>query len=478
MHFIGRSKEINGLQGLLKKKSASFVVVRGRRRIGKSRLAEEFSASFSASYLLTGLPPAQGISDQDQRNEFSRQARRLGITVTNSDDWGDLLTDLAQHCTKGRVLIVLDEITWMGDRDPTFLPKLKTIWDTHFKKNSELILLVSGSNSSWIDKNILSSTGFVGRISYQLYLKELPLYRCNEFWQDKRQKIDSYEKFKVLSVTGGVPRYLEEIRTDLSAEQNIFALCYRATGILFNEFDQVFSDLFVHRNQIYRNILLQVAAGRFTMAEIAQRLGRSKGGDLSEYLDDLVEAGFLARDRAWNISREREERLGYYRICDNYVRFYLKYVEPYKERIQTEKMKTLPRGWKSIMGLQFENLVCNNANSLFQALGLVSDEVVWAGPYFQTASTRRKGCQIDYLIQSKHRVLYLCEVKFSERDVPYSVVKDVTEKSKRLKIARGFSLRHVLIHVNGVSERIEYDEFFSSVIDFREFLKPPEEPAL
>ena len=70
---------------------------------------------------MTGLPPASGISDQDQRNEFARQMRRFEITVTNSDDWGDLLTDLAQHCKKGRILVVLDEITWMGDLDPTFL---------------------------------------------------------------------------------------------------------------------------------------------------------------------------------------------------------------------------------------------------------------------------------------------------------------------------------------------------------------------
>ncbi len=75
------------------------------------------------------------------------------------------------------------------------------------------------------------------------------------------------------------------------------------------------------------------------------------------------------------------------------------------------------------MGLQFENLVCNNATSLCRTLGLSEDEVVWSGPYFQAPAARRKGCQIDYLIQSKYRVLYICEVKFSEREVPYSVIK-------------------------------------------------------
>lgn len=469
--FIGRKQELAGLKGLLKKRVASLVVIRGRRRIGKSRLAEEFALSFSSSYFLTGLPPEKGITATIQRTEFARQMRRLGITSGGSDDWGDLLTDLALHCTKGRILVVLDEITWMGDLDASFLPKLKTIWDLYFKKNSELILLITGSNSSWIEKNLLSSTGFVGRVSYQLHLKELPLHRCNEFWMDLRGYIKPYEKFKVLAVTGGVPRYLEEIRNDLSAEQNLLSLCYQPTGILFHEFDQIFTDLFARKNHIYKEIMEQVAGGAFSMDAIASGLGRSTGGELSEQLSNLVEADFLSRDCRWNIAKGCEERLGHYRICDNYVRFYLKFIEPYKGRILTKSVNILPRGWKSILGLQFENLVCNNGETLFRALSLVPDDVIWSGPYWQASGSRREGCQIDYLIQTKHRVLYICEVKFSEREIPYAIIKEVEEKVKRLEIPKGFSCRCVLIHVNGVSERIMDEEFFSNVIDFGLFLE-------
>lgn len=107
---------------------------------------------------------------------------RWKIPFCNAEDWGDLFTDLAIFCSKGKTLIILDEITWMGYLDPTFLPKLKTLWDTTFKKNPELILIVLGSNSTWIEENIVSSIGFVGRISYPLYLKELSLFQCNRLW--------------------------------------------------------------------------------------------------------------------------------------------------------------------------------------------------------------------------------------------------------------------------------------------------------
>lgn len=469
--FIGRTEELEGLIGLVKKSSASLVVIRGRRRIGKSRLAEEFSKSFKKSFSLTGIPPEKGVTAKMQREEFARQMKRLKIPITNSDDWGDLFQDLALHTAKGSVVIILDEITWMGSLDPSFLPKLKTIWDTLFKKNPKLVLILSGSNSAWIEKNILSSTGFMGRVSFQLQLKELPLPLCSKFWGAQNPSIDAYEKFKVLSVTGGIPRYLEEVRKDLSAEQNILNLCYKSTGILFNEFDQIFSDLFTTRNQIYKELVRQAAGKETTRSEIIKGLNCSNGGDLSDYIQDLVEAGFLTKDVSWNIQEIREERLSHYRVCDNYIRFYLKYIEPFKSRILAGRVTTLPRGWKSIMGLQFENLVCNNADALFKVLSICPDEVLFAGPFIQIAGERKLGCQIDYLIQTKQSTLYLCEVKFSEKEVPYSVVKEMMEKSSRLKTPKGFSKRHVLIHVNGVSEKIEECELISNIVNFGELLK-------
>lgn len=473
VRFIGRRRELEDLEGLLKKESSSLVVIRGRRRIGKSRLAKEFAASFPTSYFLTGIPPEEGASALGQRLEFARQLHSLGIPVGPSNDWGDLLTDLAKHCAHGRILVVLDEITWMGDLDSTFLPKVKTIWDLYFTNNPKLILLISGSNSSWIEKKLLHSTGFFGRVSYQLCLRELPLHRCNEFWRDPDGEISPLEKFKVLSVTGGIPRYLEEIRNEVSSDKNIFNLCYRPTGILFNEFDQIFSDLFGHRERFYRKIVCQLANGAMTLREIAEALGPTEDEGLEEHLENLIEGGFLSCDPTWNIGKERKEHLKYYRISDNYVRFYLKFIEPYKDKIAAGEMNALPRGWKSILGLQFENLICNNAMALFTELGIFPNDVIWSGPYRQVATPKRQGCQIDYLIQAEERVLYLCEVKFSERPIPLSVGEEAREKIKRLDVPKGhFFISPVLICINGVTERLKESGLFHRIVHFNYLLQP------
>ncbi|MBF8262959.1 MAG: hypothetical protein HW387_624 [Parachlamydiales bacterium] len=470
--FLGRESELKALMELLQKTSASLVVFRGRRRIGKSRLAEEFAKQFSKYYIFSGLPPSKHPTADAQRAEFRRQMNVLGISSHDANDWADLFILVAKASEQSQTLVVLDEITWMGSKDPDFLGKLKIAWDLHFKKNPKLILILSGSNSAWIEKNILNSTGFVGRISYHLLLEELPLQVCNQFWGEKRSDISAYEKFKILGVIGGIPRYLEEILPNQTAEENIERLCFTRTGALFSEFDHIFTDLFGGRFQGYRAIVKCLVNGPRSLDEVAEELGRVMGGDLLESLDELEESGFLARDFIWHIKDGRISKLSRFRLRDNYLRFYLKYIDSRKEMIGKGIFKGLPVSWLSIMGLQFENLVLNHLGDIIKLLNIPSHEVVAAGQYLQLEGIHRKKCQIDLMIQTKYNQLYICEIKFAKREVGLEVVKEVKEKLRRLERPKGFSCRPVLFHVNGVMEAVWESECFSQIIDFGKLLEP------
>ncbi len=415
-------------------------------------------------------PPEHPSADA-QRAEFRRQMQGHNIPHYDVNDWGDLFTLVAKYCQSGPVLLVFDEITWMGYKDPDFLGKLKVVWDLHYSKNPKLILLISGSNSAWIEKNLLSSTGFMGRTSLRILLDELPLSVCNQFWGKNAPLVSPYEKFKVLSVTGGIPRYLEEIIPTNTAEENIYRLCFVDSGILFSEFENIFTDLFNGKGGKYRDIIKCLTNEHGSLEKIAERLGRKKGGDLSEALEELEESGFLAKDFAWHLKDGQPSKLGQYRIRDNYTRFYLKYIEPKKNAIKKGILKGLPTSWLSIMGLQFENLVLNNLPKVIELLRIPPNEVVAAGQYLQTKTKTRDKCQIDLLIQTKYSQLYVCEIKFSKTELGKEVVNEMTEKIRRLEKPRGFSCRPVLFHVNGVEDSLVETEFFSSIIDFSELLQ-------
>ncbi len=472
--FVGREAEIQELTDLQHKNSANLVIVQGRRRIGKSRLIEEF-ADNQKFYSIAGIAPTKETTAQMQRDEFARQlSEQLDTPKFSMTDWGDLFTFLAKNTEKGKVVILFDEISWMGSLDSTFLGKLKNAWDTQFKKNSKLMLVLCGSVSSWIEKNIISSTLFLGRPTLYIKLPELSVADCDEFWRTHRERISAYEKLKVLSITGGVPRYLELVNPNKSAEDNIRTLCFSPNAPLLNEFERIFSDIFGERSKLYKKIIDRLVSGPASQEEILASCGRSKTGDFSEYLADLSTAGIISRDFTWHLKDGKTSKLSRYRLKDNYVRFYLKYIQPNKTKIEKGTFKktsvTTLTGWESIISLQFENLVLNNDSLIVKLLGVPPEEIVFSNPYFQKTTKIHPGCQIDLLIQTKFNCMYVCEIKFSRSEIKASVIDEVKQKISRLNIPKNFSYRPILIHVNGVNDAVVDSGYFAKIIDFGQLL--------
>lgn len=468
--FVGRLQELNQLRNLTKKKTSSLVVLSGRRRIGKSRLIEEFSKNYRF-LKFSGLPPTKNITSQDQKNEFIRQLNKItGYSSIQATDWGDLFSLLAKETNEGKAIILFDEISWLGYQDNLFLGKLKNAWDLEFKSNPNLILILCGSVSSWIEKNILQDTGFVGRISLNLHLKELLLSECNQLMNIIGFRGSEYDKFKLLSVMGGVPKYLEEILPHLTAEANIQQLCYQSSGILFREFKDIFSDLFSKKISSYQKIVSALIDGTKSSNEIAKITHLSRGSYFTECLNNLIQLGFIQKDYTWSIKTKKESKLSLLRLSDNYLRFYLKNIEPHYSKILSRPITININISDSTFGLQFENLVLSNRNLIWQQIPINQNDIINDGPFFQRATSRIKGCQIDYLIQNRFNNLFVCEIKFSKNLIGLQVVNEVKEKIKRLSLPRGFSCYPILIHINGITNDLQESDYFCKIIDFRDFL--------
>jgi len=472
--FIGRQEELRRLKDLTRKASSSIVVIHGRRRVGKSRMIEEFAKDYRF-LRFSGLPVTKKTTEQSQRDEFARQlCRELGFPEMKMQDWSNLFSLLAKETKTGRVVILLDEISWMGSKDDDFLGKLKNIWDMELKHNPELILILCGSVSSWIQTNILDSAGFMGRISLTIFLKELSLQECNQFLNAIEFRGSDYDKFKLLSVTGGIPRYLEEIKPHMPAEANIQELCFQEGGVLFEEFDDMFSDLFSSRGPTYKKIVSLLVNGSKELLEIAKGCKVEATAHLSECLHDLEQLGLIRRDFRWNIKSKKRSRLSHYRLCDNYLRFYLKYIFPNVENIKSKKIPLLTWGtlplWETMMGLQFENLILSSRHLIWKNLPFSPHDIVCDNPFFQKKNTRSKGCQIDYLIQTRYNNLFVCEVRFSKNRIDVDIIDEMKEKIARINLPRGFSCFPVLIHVNGVTDSVIESEYFSQIIDFSTLL--------
>ncbi len=415
------------------------------------------------------------MTAQHQRNIFAKRLENYcKLPPLRADDWTDLFNALASQTRKGRVIILLDEITWMAMDDPTFLGKLKNIWDLELKKNHELILILCGSVSGWIEENIISSTGYFGRIPVTISLDELPLPDCNELLECLRFVGSNYEKFQILSITGGIPYYLEQIQPNFNADQNIRNLCFEEDSLLVKEFDLIFHDIFNSKSDMYKKIVTLLASGSLQYNEICDALSYPRSGKMSKYLNDLIVARFLSRDYTWHFKNGKTSRLSKYRLSDNYLLFYLKYIEPSKDLIEQGLYESIDfmsqPDWYTVMGNQFENLVLKNRKAIIKLLGINPAHIVANNPYFQRKTNAQNGCQIDFLIQTKFNTIFVCEIRFSKNKLDISIISEVRNKINNISKPRGFAFYPVLIHINGVSDSVPDSGHFTYIIDFNQLL--------
>lgn len=358
----------------------------------------------------------------------------------------------------------------MGGYDRSFPAQLKVAWDNLFHERPNLVVFVCGSVSTWIHRNILRSKGFVGRISLDAVVDELPLADCLKFWGGRVDRLDVREVLDVLSVTGGVPRYLEEVDPSLSADENIRRLCFLPDGYLFLEFNELFSDIVSRTAPTKRRVLEALAEGAMSGTELAEKLVIPRNGRLSDLLDELETAGFIARAEGLNPATGRRSRVDRYRLRDNYSRFFLHYVSPRLPEIKAGAFAfvscALLPGWNAVMGLQFENLVLNNLKSVIRALGLDGRLVVSAAPYRCVRSARGGGVQVDLLIQTE-RSVWIVEVKRGA-ELGVEVAQELVQKVRRLPVREGVSVRTALIYAGRVTEDLRASDAIDRLVSVKE----------
>ena len=480
--FIGREEEIAALNEFWGRECGVLVTCRGRRRIGKSTLIEEFAARTADHFLaIEGLAPRKGMNDEAQRRHFCEKiAEFAGGQVSKAANWSRAFAVLDEALPKrGRIVVLLDEISWLGGHNPDFPGYLKEAWDRKLRKHPNLIFVLCGSVSSWIAENILDSTGFVGRTSMDLEIRELPPGDCVKMWGPAADRLSVREKIDLLSLTGGVPRYVEEVRPELTADENIRRMCFVPRGFLFREFDDMFASVFGQRVKSRGAILRQLMSGPKTVAELAQAEGEVVSGNYTKVLRDLQLAGFVARDGGLNPRTCQPLREARYRIKDNYVRFYLHYVEPRKGAIEDghfdfASLEQL-EGWNVRLGYQFENLVLNHVRNLFPMLGLGQSLVLSAAPYVQKGTKRLKGCQIDLLIQTE-RTLFVVEIKRRAK-IDHSIIAEVEDKIRAFKHDKRLSVRTALVYDGNLVASVPASRFFDFLIPAEELFGLKSQPT-
>jgi len=475
--FFGRDDTLSEMQALWGKRVGSLVTCRGRRRIGKSTLIEEFARRSDAHFInIEGIRPDGKVDNAAELFNFMKYlALRTETAEESASNWAEAFQRLDEKISDDRrTVVLLDEISWMGHFDDRFSDDLRIAWESRWKKHDRLIVVLCGSVSSWIKENIVDNRAYMGRRSADYVLGELPLCECVKFWGDSVSRTSEREIFDVLSITGGIPRYLEEINPSLTADENIRLMCFRQKSPLRIDFDEMFRDVIVDQSAFTERVLRCLVCGPKTATELAKELGVAKNGHISAACERLAEAGFVSPDPGRNPESGALVREVKYRLRDNYTRFYLKYIEPVKSIIDAGSYEFVSLRqldeWNAVTGLAFENLIVNHYREFLPALGLANALVVSAAPYRKGPDKRRrtKGCQIDLLIQTKQTVC-LVEIK-RRKSLGNEVVKSMDAALSCLSRPKGVSFRTALVYSGSLAATVRAGGYFNATVDVGEML--------
>lgn len=425
MEIIGRKEEIRQLQAYCESGRPEFIAVYGRRRIGKTFLIDEFfhyQYSFSVSGVLDGSPT-------EQITAFTQALRKIGYQGDMPQSWMNaffILSELLETrlSENQRCTIFIDELPCFDTPRSGFIQAFSHFWNTWGQKHPQVLLIVCGSATTWMIKNIIDSHGGLhNRITHEIHLRPFTLNETESMLQSMQIHWDRLSILQIYMIMGGIPYYLSLLQKGESIVQAIDRLYFSANANLQSEYKRLFASLF-REPEPYLEIMRILSASRkgITREEMIKALGKKDNGHLSEYLQNLIKCDFI---RYYFVKTKKVRKTnGLYQLTDFFTIFHNTFLtrpindEHYwSHNLQTPLMNT----W---LGLAFERVCMAHIPQIKRCLGI---DRIGTEYYSWRSKTSENGSQIDLLIERADRIINLCEIKYST--TPYSI-----DKSEEMKL--------------------------------------------
>ncbi len=330
MKFIGRKNELSKLNAEYNRDS-SFVVIYGRRRVGKTTLIKEFLKNKTAFYFLA-TEELESQSMKRLAGVVSRTTKNTLLQKAAFTDWLDLFQVIADYKPGEKKVLVIDEFPYLIKTNPAFPSVLQNAWD-EILKDSNVMLILSGSLIGMMQKHALSyDSPLYGRRTAQIRLA--PLLFTEIYAAQKMPFEQAVEQY---AVTGGVPKYLEFFEDGRDLEEQLKDSVLSKNGFLYEEPNFLLkSESMTAMN--YFSIIKAIADGNHKLGKLASVLGQGTSV-LTPYLSTLSDLGFIEKKTPITEKNPEKSRKGLYFVADNFIRFWFRYVYPYKGELELDNMQ-------------------------------------------------------------------------------------------------------------------------------------------
>lgn len=420
--FIGRNTELTFLDKLYNSNKFEMLIMHGRRRVGKSYLLGHFAGLHQKNTVyFTGDKSSEKTNVQTFCEELNK-VLNAGDFVKSFEKWTDIYSFIKNTEIKERLVIIIDEFTYLYNSNPAYDSGLQIAIDTILKKKN-IFLILCGSEVSVIEDIIdNSSKPLYGRKTAELKLYPFTYKEAREFFPNYSNE----EAITAYSILGGIPLYLSLFDDRCSLKENIITHCLSTTGILFNEVETLLR-MELKETYFYKNIMLAINAGASNFNKIKDKVGEEPA-KIAKYLSVLCNLGFIKKEIPCGDKQNSRNTL--YSICDNYFSFYFMFIfkkqnmlnglispELYYERELTkERLNTF-------IGHRFEGICESWLKSQFYdgKMPFFAEQI---GRWWGNNPVLKKQEEIDILAVDDDNALF-CECKYTEEKFDEKQLSDL-----------------------------------------------------
>ncbi len=426
--FVGRQQELNLMDNLWDSNSAEFLVLYGRRRVGKTALLVEWIRRTGNRALYWVAPPS---SVATQLRAFSQALANFSNPDSKVPEnftyvtWKQAFGEVARLAKEQRLALFIDEFTFLLEVNPGIAGELQNLWD-HLLSNTNLFLCLSGSHLGMMKREFLSyQAPLYGRASAQIYLRPFFFGQTKLFFPN----YSAVDRVAIYSIFGGVPAYWERIDQSKSVSQNIKSELLTSNNLMQAEPRLLLQD-FISEPHNYISILSAIANGAHTIKEISQNAGLPNVHP-PKYLGVLTEAGFV--ERRVPVTQPGPSREGRYHITDPYLRFYFRFIAGRQEQlafgIQEQALAEITRHMIDFIGTYTWEEICREWVLRAGAAGIL--------PHFpdEVGSAWNSKAQVDVVgINTMEKTIILGECKWTLKPNDRKVMADLVEEKAGLII--------------------------------------------
>ncbi|MGM9694634.1 MAG: ATP-binding protein [Alloprevotella sp.] len=414
--LIGREAEMAELRRCLESDRSEFVIVYGRRRVGKTFLVDCF---FDGIYDFSFVG-RNNVSKENQLRAFAKALKKsAGLErQPKFKDWTeafDALEDFLESLEENRKKVVfIDEMPWIDTPQSEFVEALEGFWNAWGARRQDILFVASGSASSWMmDKLVENPGGLHARITNNIYVRPFTLKETETYLHSRGMNWDRYQILQLYMTMGGIPFYLSLLDPGKSLVHNINHLFFRKNSEMRTEFQELYSAIFSNAGKYLEvvNILFGHKEG-MTYAQI-QKASGIEGARLTTLLKNLERCDF-----AISYSQFGNKTKGViYRLVDFYTLFYLKFIASADSKDEEWWFHNFnSRSVEAWQGTAFELICLTHLPQIRQRLGISGISTAassWRFTPGRTSAPDERGAQIDLVIDRADHVINLCEMKFS-----------------------------------------------------------------